>query len=109
MNSADLAYSLDMHEMRDSKWPPLFCRPETALTMLKTTTACMSFFMVPRQCPGREVARIQTRLFITMLLWSLHMNLYKGDKLWNYEKDTVVYGMWVKPELRVRLLPVKRG
>ncbi|KAK4235119.1 Isotrichodermin C-15 hydroxylase [Achaetomium macrosporum] len=66
------------------------------------------FITGPRQCPGREVARIETRLFITKMLWSFEIEPLDGVKKLDYERDFRVYSIWEKPEMRVRLLPVKR-
>lgn len=62
--------------------------------------------MGPRQCPGREVARIMFRLVVAKMFW-----LFDAEQIsrkLDFEKDFTVYAMWNKPELRVRLSPVER-
>jgi cytochrome P450 len=61
----------------------------------------------PRQCPGREVAWIEARLFITKILWSFDVEMVPGQNL-DYEKDFISYVMWIKPEMRVRFVPVRK-
>lgn len=71
-------------------------------------SAHFPFITGPRQCPGREVARIEARLFVTKMLWSFDVLPLEGVRKLEYERDFKVYGMWVKPPMPVRLLPVKR-
>jgi cytochrome P450 len=68
-------------------------------------SAHFPFITGPRQCPGREVARTAARLFISKTLWLYDLQVVKGQQL-DYEKDFHVEGMWSKPELRFRMLPV---
>ena len=63
--------------------------------------------MGPRQCPGREVARIMFRLVVAKLIWLF--DVQQISKELDFERDFTVYAMWSKPELRVRLSPITRG
>ncbi len=67
----------------------------------------MPFIVGPRQCPGREVARIMFRLVVAKMFWLF--DLEQTSKQLDFDQDFRVYGMWVKPELRVRLVPVGGG
>ncbi|KAF1993192.1 cytochrome P450 [Amniculicola lignicola CBS 123094] len=64
-------------------------------------SAHMPFIMGPRQCPGREVARIMFRLVIAKTIWLFDME--QTSKRLEFERDFTAYGMWMKPEFRVRL------
>ncbi|KAI1422849.1 cytochrome P450 [Xylaria sp. FL1777] len=66
----------------------------------------MPFMIGPRQCPGREMAKITFRLVVAKLFWSFVME--KVSKLLEFDRDFRVYSIWVKPELRIRCLPGKR-
>ncbi|TGJ81697.1 hypothetical protein E0Z10_g7077 [Xylaria hypoxylon] len=66
----------------------------------------MPFITGPRQCPGREMAKITFRLVVSKLFWSF--DVVQVSKRLEFDKDFRVYSIWTKPELRVRFLPVKR-
>ncbi|KAI1185664.1 cytochrome P450 [Nemania serpens] len=66
----------------------------------------MPFIMGPRQCPGREIAKITFRLVLAKLFWSFDID--QVSKQLEFDRDFRVYSIWMKPELRVRFLPVKR-
>ncbi|KUI57994.1 Averantin hydroxylase [Cytospora mali] len=70
-------------------------------------SAHFPFITGPRQCPGREVARIMFRLVVAKMLWLYDVE--QISKELDFDRDFRVYGMWTKPELRVRLVPVQRG
>ncbi|KAF2795008.1 cytochrome P450 [Melanomma pulvis-pyrius CBS 109.77] len=69
-------------------------------------SAHMPFITGPRQCPGREVARIMFRLIIAKIIWLF--DIEQTSKRLDFERDFAAYGMWTKPELRVRLSRAKR-
>ncbi|KAI0434880.1 cytochrome P450 [Xylaria sp. FL1042] len=68
--------------------------------------AYMPFIIGPRQCPGREMAKITFRLVLAKLFWSF--DIEQVSKRLDFDTDFRVYSAWLKPELRVRFLPVKR-
>ncbi|KUI67781.1 Isotrichodermin C-15 hydroxylase [Cytospora mali] len=70
-------------------------------------SAHFPFITGPRQCPGREVARIMFRLVVAKMLWLFDVE--QVSKELDFDRDFRVYGMWTKPDLRVRLVPVQRG
>ncbi|KAK8038622.1 hypothetical protein PG993_007033, partial [Apiospora rasikravindrae] len=65
-------------------------------------SAHFPFIIGPRQCPGREVAKMMLRLVVAKMFWLFDVEQVSG-KL-DFDKDFRVYGMWQKPELRVRLV-----
>ncbi|KAI8623597.1 cytochrome P450 [Xylariaceae sp. FL1651] len=65
----------------------------------------MPFITGPRQCPGRELAKITFRLVVTKLFWSF--DIEQVSKPLEFDRDFRVYSIWAKPELRVRFLPVE--
>jgi cytochrome P450 len=69
-------------------------------------SAHLPFITGPRQCPGREVARIMFRLVVAKVLWLFEIE--QTSRKLDFDRDFRVYGMWTKPELRVRLVPIKR-
>lgn len=69
-------------------------------------SAHLPFIIGPRQCPGREVARIMLRSVVAKLIWLF--DIQKISKELDFERDFKVYAMWSVPELRVRVAPVTR-
>ncbi|KAI0485253.1 isotrichodermin C-15 hydroxylase [Xylariaceae sp. FL0804] len=57
-----------------------------------------------RQCPGREIAWVQVRLFLSKVLWVFDIEEVLGRPL-DFDKDFITYGFWVKPDLMVRFVP----
>jgi cytochrome P450 len=110
--SALFAYSRNSRFFHDPKrfkpqrWLPADHVLYDAVFAKDDHSAHFPFITGPRKCPGREVARIETRLFLAKLFWSFDIEQVPG-KVLDYEKDFRVYGMWVKPELRVKLLPAQ--
>ncbi|KAI0547646.1 cytochrome P450 [Xylaria curta] len=68
--------------------------------------AYMPFIIGPRQCPGREMAKITFRLVVAKLFWSF--DIEQVSKRLEFDTDFRVYSTWMKPELRVRFLPSER-
>ncbi|KAI1291044.1 cytochrome P450 [Xylaria venustula] len=64
-----------------------------------------SFSQGPRACMGREIAWWQARLFLAKLLWKFDLELVPGQQI-NIDEDLRVYGMYTKPEVRVRFVPL---
>ncbi|KAM7196183.1 Isotrichodermin C-15 hydroxylase [Rhypophila sp. PSN 637] len=67
-------------------------------------SAFYPFILGPRQCPGREIARITIRLVAAKMFWQF--DIEQLSKLLDFDHDMRVYGMWVKPKLEVRLTSV---
>ncbi|KAI6088476.1 hypothetical protein F4821DRAFT_90273 [Hypoxylon rubiginosum] len=66
------------------------------------------FSQGPRACVGKEVVWWQARLFFAKILWKFDLELAPSQEV-NLEKDLRVYGMYIKPEIRVRSTPVRRA
>ncbi|KAI0025983.1 cytochrome P450 [Xylariomycetidae sp. FL0641] len=66
------------------------------------------FSQGPRICAGREIAWWQSRLFIAKVLWTFDLELGPGQDV-DVDRDLKGYSMYIKPEVRVRFLPVTRG
>ncbi|KAI0142808.1 cytochrome P450 [Xylariaceae sp. FL1272] len=58
----------------------------------------------PRQCPGKEIAWTQARLFVGKVLWSFDLGTC-SIPIPDIEKDFVHYGFWVKPEFQLSFQP----
>lgn len=65
------------------------------------------FSQGPRACVGKEVAWWQARLLLAKVLWTFDLELVPGQNI-NLDKALRVYGMYIKPEVWVRFLPVSR-
>ncbi|KAI0534483.1 cytochrome P450 [Xylaria digitata] len=65
------------------------------------------FSQGPRQCPGKNIAWMQVRLFVGKVLWTFDMNQVPGTEL-DFERDLITYGFWVKPELRINFIEKQR-
>ncbi|KAI8626690.1 cytochrome P450 [Xylariaceae sp. FL1651] len=68
--------------------------------------AFVPFSMGPRGCPGYAFAFMQARLTVACIMWSFDFELTNGDEI-NWERDTKMYAMWEKPEMRIRF--TRRG
>ncbi|EPE30390.1 Cytochrome P450 [Glarea lozoyensis ATCC 20868] len=68
--------------------------------------AAFPFGLGPRQCPGKEIAWVQCRLFLGKLLWSFDLEGVSGHEKY-FDKDFKAYLMWERPELWVRFLPAR--
>ncbi|KAM7215487.1 Isotrichodermin C-15 hydroxylase [Rhypophila decipiens] len=68
-------------------------------------SAFYPFILGPRQCPGREVARVTMRLVCAKMFWLFDVE--QLSKRLDFDRDLNVYGMWVKPDLRVRVTYVQ--
>lgn len=60
----------------------------------------------PRVCIGKEVSWIQGRLFMAKILWTFDLIKLLGQKFDLEKARTLAF--WVKPEARVKFVPVKR-
>jgi cytochrome P450 len=62
------------------------------------------FGLGPRACTGKEIAWIQTRLFIAKVLWAFDLELQRGQNT-KFDEDFTAHVMWYKPELLVKFRP----
>ncbi|KAJ8118830.1 hypothetical protein ONZ43_g3915 [Nemania bipapillata] len=65
------------------------------------------FSQGPRACMGKEIAWWQARLSLAKILWKFDLELVPGQNI-DIEKNLRVYGMYIKPEVRVRFIPLNR-
>ncbi|KAJ4398236.1 hypothetical protein N0V91_010350 [Didymella pomorum] len=56
-----------------------------------------------RDCIGRNLAFLEMRLIIALLLWNFDLELDEGMEQWHVQR---IWGLWEKPPLKVHL---KRG
>jgi cytochrome P450 len=63
------------------------------------------FSQGPRMCMGKEVAWWQSRVFMARVLWTFNLEMAPGQDV-NLERDLRGWGMYEKPEIRVRFVPV---
>ncbi|KAK0609995.1 cytochrome P450, partial [Bombardia bombarda] len=96
----------DPKSFRPERWLPQGHPKYNAAFADDDHAAHHPFITGPRQCPGREVARITFRLVVAKMVWLFDMEQL-SEQL-DFDRDMRVYAMWMKPELRMRLVPVKR-
>lgn len=53
-----------------------------------------------RDCIGRNLAYLEMRLIVALLLWNFDMTLAEGMENWHIQK---IFGLWQKPALKVCL------
>lgn len=53
-----------------------------------------------RDCIGRNLAFLEMRLIMALLLWNFDLTLDEGMGQWHKQK---IFALWEKPELRVHL------
>lgn len=66
------------------------------------------FSQGPRACVGKEVAWWQGRLLLAKVLWTFDLEMVPGQNV-DLDKTLKVYGMYIKPEVRVKFISVLRG
>ncbi|KAL1897469.1 hypothetical protein Sste5346_004207 [Sporothrix stenoceras] len=65
--------------------------------------ALQPFAVGPRNCIGKNLAYAEMRLILAKMIWNFEMELHPRSEGW-LEKN-VVYLLWEKPDLYVRLTP----
>ncbi|KAH6644308.1 putative cytochrome P450 oxygenase [Boeremia exigua] len=53
-----------------------------------------------RDCIGRNLAYLEMRLILALLLWNFDLTLGEGMDQWHIQK---IFGLWQKPSLQIRL------
>ena len=66
-----------------------------------------SFSLGPRVCIGKGMAWMQGRLFMAKVLWMFDVLKVPGQSV-DLDASLKFFGFMVRPELRVRFVPVKR-
>ncbi|KUJ13112.1 cytochrome P450 [Mollisia scopiformis] len=66
-----------------------------------------SFSLGPRACIGRDMTWMQARLFMAKLLWTFDVIRVPGQQI-DLERSLLHYGFLIKPELKVRFVPVRK-
>ncbi|KAF2843993.1 cytochrome P450 [Plenodomus tracheiphilus IPT5] len=64
------------------------------------------FLFGPRNCLGKNLAYSELRLILTKMLFHFDFEFVQEDKTWM--SDQLVFGLWEKPPLNVKLTPVQR-
>ncbi|KAI5371060.1 Putative cytochrome P450 [Septoria linicola] len=70
-------------------------------------SAMQPFSFGPRNCIGKNLAHAEMRLIMAKLIWSFDMELDSKSEDWL--ERCRVFTLWDKPELAVRLTPVRRA
>ncbi|KAF2476266.1 cytochrome P450 [Lindgomyces ingoldianus] len=73
--------------------------------------ASRPFSLGPRGCIGKNLAYMEMRLAFSRLFWLYDVTTTDGAPDWNMEgqmKNMKAYSTWVKPELNVKVSPVRR-
>ncbi|KAK5992617.1 Cytochrome P450 monooxygenase TwmD [Cladobotryum mycophilum] len=65
------------------------------------------FSQGPRMCAGKEVAWWQSRVFISKVLWTFDLEMTAGQQI-DMDRDLRGWGMYKKPDVRVRFVPIER-
>ncbi|KAE8379265.1 cytochrome P450 [Aspergillus bertholletiae] len=66
--------------------------------------ALQPFHVGPRNCIGRNLAYMEMRLLLALILWNFDLELCTDSKDWNKQR---VYNLWEKPGLKVKVSPRK--
>lgn len=65
------------------------------------------FSQGPRSCVGLHQAWRETKLFVAKVLFSLDVEILAGQRRIDFDKDFKMFGIWQKPEFRVRFRPLQ--
>jgi cytochrome P450 len=94
-------YFRDPEDFRPERWLPQdhpLYDPKFRDDNLK---AFFPFSLGTRQCTGKEIAYMQTRLFLGKVLWTFDLEGVRGhDK--TFDENFSVHVLWNRPELYVR-------
>jgi cytochrome P450 len=63
--------------------------------------------MGPRICAGKQIAWWQSRVFVAKVMWAFDLEMVAGHEI-DLNKEMKGWGMYVKPEIRLRFVPVSR-
>ncbi|RYP69623.1 hypothetical protein DL769_005243 [Monosporascus sp. CRB-8-3] len=63
------------------------------------------FSQGPRMCAGKEIAWWQSRVFVAKVLWTFDLEMVSGQQI-DMDRDLRGWGMYEKPEVCVRFIPV---
>ncbi|KAK4187692.1 cytochrome P450 monooxygenase [Podospora australis] len=69
--------------------------------------AVQAFSVGPRNCIGKNLAYVEMRLILARLIWNFDLSL--ADKTSENWDNCIGFGLWVKPELNIRLSPVNKA
>ncbi|KAI0393876.1 cytochrome P450 [Xylariaceae sp. FL0594] len=100
----DARYFRDGKSYRPQRWLPEGHPHWDAAFKSDARESFSPFSVGPRACPGKPLAWRQTKLFIAKVLWKFDVEMLPGQAI-TFEKDFRMYGMWEKPEFRVRFRP----
>lgn len=64
--------------------------------------ALQPFHVGPRNCIGRNLAYMEMRLIMALILWNFDLELCPASESWDNQR---VFNLWEKPELMVKLSP----
>jgi hypothetical protein len=95
-------------EYRPERWLPVDHPLHDVLFAEDDLAAFSPFGQGPRACSGKEVAWWQARLVMAKVLWTFDISMVPGQHV-DLESDLRAWGYWIKPELRVRFVPVMRA
>jgi cytochrome P450 len=99
-------YFHDPHHYRPQRWLP----PDNPLYDAKFSKdelkGLFSFSLGPRLCVGKEMSWMQARLFVAKVLWVFDVIKVPGQHV-DLEERLRHYGFLVKPEVKVRFVPVR--
>jgi cytochrome P450 len=100
-------YFHDPLHYRPQRWLPSDHPHYDAAFANDNRKGLFSFSLGPRVCMGREMAWMQGRLFMAKVLWTFDVVKVPGQHV-DLEGALLHYGFLVKPELKVRFVPVSR-
>lgn len=55
-------------------------------------------------CPGKEIAMWEGRIYAAKVLWAFDVKLVEGQNI-DMANDWKAWGMFVKPDVRIRFVP----
>ncbi|KAI1128337.1 cytochrome P450 [Nemania abortiva] len=100
-------YFFDPRHFRPARWLPQDHALYDSRFAGDEIKGYQPFSQGPRACMGKEIAWWQARLFLAKLLWKFDLELVPGQKI-NIDKNLRVYGLYIKPEVRVRFIRLNR-
>ncbi|KAI9735733.1 MAG: hypothetical protein M1818_006341 [Claussenomyces sp. TS43310] len=89
-----------------ARWLPSTHKLYDPLFAADKKEASRPFSVGPRVCIGINLAYIEMRIIIAMMVW--HFDWVWCNPALDWERDYQLYTLWKKPSLMVRYVPVER-
>ncbi|RAQ98712.1 cytochrome P450 [Stemphylium lycopersici] len=90
----------DPETFHPERWLPEVYSDHSSLFRNDRRDVYKPFSFGPRDCIGRNLASLEMRLILALVLWHFDLSLDKGMEQWHVQR---IFGLWEKPALKVNI------